>query len=306
MGASLDKKSSPITGPRLTRRGVLIGGLLATCFPCISSARASTVSATLNSAVDLYYAYVERTSGRIVAVKSFAAVNPAVAGRRFALYPYVEPFSDIYFGQAATIFKQDVARYGLMGAKGSTGENYTPRQFTHHLLLNLGDRELGHEIGRLAMERATEAQKATASALLRTVHSGYNGSLIIGNPQLLAEATRFFVGRELLKPVLYQGVEPKVGMLAELPARSRQLASLDQSELSAGDGAVQGAVALSETLSAQVGIALESAITGVSASAFSINNSLSLDPNSALSTALSSKSINGEAGRAAVVQNDIA
>ncbi|GAB6051293.1 hypothetical protein JCM17960_01130 [Magnetospira thiophila] len=208
----------------------------------------------LETVDDLYCVYINRATGRVQAVKSFAEVNPEIASGKDAAVPYKAPNKNVYIGRAPILFKQDIKRYSIvdiekrnegLGFFSQLKDSYLPGEYTHHFLLTLSDRELGrNDLGDWALDTASEAQKKIAMDLLHRIHRGYNGSLVTGDPEEMAEATRFYTGRELLVPRLYRGTPPNVGDLAFIGTSGIQLASLEPVQIAqATQGAVTGAAA---------------------------------------------------------------
>ncbi|MBF0270213.1 MAG: hypothetical protein HQL44_16645 [Alphaproteobacteria bacterium] len=243
-----------------SRRRFLIGsGTFALALPLAGKAlaeEAATPDINIETPENLFCVYVERATGRVVSAKSFIDVNPEIVNGPQALNPYIAPTRNISLGtRAPTLFKLDVKRFAIvdiekrnetLSAFNSLHDAYTPGEFTHHFLLSLADRELGREsLGAWALSKANEAQKATALELLARIHTGYNGELITGDPEKLAEAVRFYTGRELIRPVLFLGQAPDIGAMVFIPAQGLRVASAGALHLAqAGNHAVGGGVAV--------------------------------------------------------------
>lgn len=274
-GERVASETSRVRG--CTRRHVLTGaGAFALALPLARMAQASEAETSIETPENLFCAYVERATGKVVAAKSFIEVNLEIVNGPQALTPYIAPTRNIAIGlRSPTLFKQDVKRYAIvdidkrnetLGAFNSLHDSYTPGEYTHHFLLTLADRELARqELGDWAMRQATEAQKAAGLELLARIHTGYNGDLVTGDAKKMAEATRFYTGRELLRPLLYLGQAPAVGVTALIPEKGLRIASADGLRLALNEaGAVQGGVAVSmgSNMARAVSTASQGATTG--------------------------------------------
>lgn len=280
------KAPSPLAGEGwgegLNRRRFLIGsGTFALALPFARISLAADAPAQAETKIEtpdnLFCVYVDRTTGTVIASKSFIDVNPEIKEGKNALVPYRAPTRNISVSNAPTLFKQDVTRFAIVdmpkrnaevGAFSSLYDAYAPGEYTHHFLLNLADRELARELGDWALKNASEAQKAAALDLLHRIHTGYNGSLITGEPEKMAEAVRFYTGRELLRPMLFLGKPPTAGSLAVIPNTGIRLATAGDVRLAlAGDGAVSGGVSvgISSNMSQAMSTAAQGATHGVSA-----------------------------------------
>ncbi|MBF0356048.1 MAG: hypothetical protein HQL43_12505 [Alphaproteobacteria bacterium] len=242
-----------------TRRQFLIGtGTFALALPFAGTVLADETAPDIKieTPENLFCAYVERATGRVVSAKSFIDVNPEIISGPQALNPYIAPTRNISLGaRAPTLFKLDVKRFAIvdiekrnetLSAFNALHDAYSPGEFTHHFLLTLADRELGREtLGAWALGKATEAQKATALELLARLHTGYNGDLVTGDPEKMAEAVRFYTGRELIRPVLFLGQAPDIGALVFIPAAGLRVASAGHVQLAQAVGnALGGGVAV--------------------------------------------------------------
>lgn len=284
-------RSEPVTGRGTSRRqlllgtGVIAGGLL---LPRIGMSAEDQPAVKLTSASDLHCAYVNRQSGRIEAVKSFIEVNPEIAEGKTARVPYRAPTKNVYVGAASSLFKTDIKRYGIVDIEArneqlgwftTLRDSYTPGEYTHHFLLTLVDRELGREqLGDWALGKATAGQKQAALAMLDRIHRGYNGDIIKGDPEKMLQATRYYTGRELLRPVLYAGEPPSVGDLAMADGVGVQVASLEPVLLAqaGASGSVSGDVDIGGELANDVSAAAEGATEGVSASGTAMGSTASV------------------------------
>lgn len=230
--------------------------------------------ATMLDTVDnLYCVYVNRATGKVVAVKSFAEVNPEIAEGKTAATPYKPPNKNVYIGRASTLFTQDIKRYAIvdiekrnegLGFFSQLKDSYLPDEYTHHFLLTLADRELGREeLGAWALDTATAPQKQTALDLLRRIHKGTNGAYVTDDPDKMAEATRFYTGRELLKPMLYLGTAPQIGELAMIGWDGIEVASNGDLQLAlAGDGRLTGGIDVGDGAANDMSVAAKGATEG--------------------------------------------
>jgi len=276
-----NKSPSPLAGEGWgegpSRRQFLIGaGGFALSLSITSTAHADEAEIKIESPENLFCAYVDRVTGQVVAVKSFIDVNSEIITGPFALVPYRAPTKNVSFGnRAPTVFKLDVKRYGIVdvakrndavGSFSSLYDAYTPGEYTHHFLLNLADRELGREeLGQWAMGKASEAQKAQALELIGRVHTGYNGDLITGDKDKMAEATRFYTGRELIRPMLFLGTPPSIGAVVMLPQAGLRVADARTTRIALNDkGAVSGAVSVGtdSSMASAVSTASQGATSG--------------------------------------------
>jgi hypothetical protein len=274
-----------------SRRQFLIGaGGFALSLPFASFAHADEAAAPeikIESPENLFCVYADRASGRVLAAKSFIDVNPEIVNGPQALNPYIAPTRNISLGtRTPTLFKLDVKRYAIvdiekrnqtLSAFDSLHDAYTPGEYTHHFLLNLADRELSREeLGQWALGKATEAQKAAALELLQRVHTGYNGELVTGDPEKMAEAVRFYTGRELIRPMLFLGQAPGVGALVFIPADGLRVASAGQTQIALSEsGAVGGGVSVGSrtSMASAVSTASQGATSkGVSAVAAAVGS----------------------------------
>ncbi|MDK9719835.1 MAG: hypothetical protein OEL53_01480 [Rhodospirillales bacterium] len=267
-----------------TRRQALFGATgFALTLALPGKARADEAETSIETPDNLFCAYVDRATGKVVSVKSFIDVNPEIKEGRKAAVPYVAPTMNVSLTHAPTAFKLDVARFAIvdiakrnaeLGGFTQLYDSYTPGEYTHHFLLNLADRELTRELGDWALSKASEAQKKAALELLARIHTGYNGDLITGDAKRMAEAVRFYTGREVLRPMLYLGTPPKTGALAANSAF--RLAAMGTTQLAVAEGgAVTGAVSvgMNSSMSQAVSAAAEGATNGVSASGAAVGAS---------------------------------
>lgn len=294
----------------ITRRRMLAGaGGMALALPFARLSFAADAPASPETKIEtpdnLFCAYVDRATGSVVSVKSFAEVNPEIVNGPFALNPYIAPSKNVSFGnRAPTVFKLDVKRYGIVdfakrndevGSFSSLYDAYTPGEFTHHFLLTLADRELGREgLGAWSLNKASAAQKARALELIERVHTGYNGDLIKGDADKMAEATRFYTGRELLRPMLFLGTPPGVGAMVMLPQTGLRVAEAGRTQIALSDaGAVAGAVSVGtgSSMASAVSTASQGATTGgVSAVATAVGASAGVGGGGGGSTSTGSSS----------------
>ncbi|MBF0355505.1 MAG: hypothetical protein HQL43_09745, partial [Alphaproteobacteria bacterium] len=101
--------------------------------------------------------------------------------------------------------------------------------------------------------------------LLARVHTGYNGDLITGDPEKLAEAKRFYTGREVLKPMLFIGAPPNVGAVVMIPQGGIRVADNGRTQIALNNaGAVSGAVSvgMNSSMAAAVSTASQGATSG--------------------------------------------
>ncbi|TAN56153.1 MAG: hypothetical protein EPN26_04250 [Rhodospirillales bacterium] len=263
-------------GEGVTRRRFLIGAAGATlALPFARLAQAEEAEVKIETPDNLFCVYVERATGKVVSSKSFVEVNPEIKAGRKAPIPYMAPTQNVSITHAPSVFKQDVTRFAIvdiakrnaaLGAFNALYDSYTPGEYTHHFLLNLADRELTLELGDWALAQASEAQKKAALDFLHRIHTGYNGALITGDARKMAEAVRFYTGREVLRPILFLGQPPETGALAT--GKHIRLATLDPIRLAlAESGAVGGGVSVGvgSGMSQAVSAAAEGATNGVSA-----------------------------------------
>ena len=243
--------------------------------PFARLAQAEEAEVKIETPDNLFCVYIERATGKVVSSNSFIEVNPEIKEGRKAPVPYMAPTQNVSLTHAPTIFKQDVARYPIvdiskrnaaLGAFSQLYDSYTPGEYTHHFLLNLADRELTRALGDWALAQASDAQKKSALDFLHRIHTGYNGGLITGDARKMAEAVRFYTGREVLRPMLFLGQPPESG--AQATGRHIRLAVLDPIRLAlATSGAVGGGVSvgIGSSMSEAVSAAAEGATNGVSA-----------------------------------------
>lgn len=227
----------------------------------------------LDNLDNLHCVYVNRATGKVVAVKSFADVNPEILSGKTANTPYHKPTKNVWLGRTGTLFQLDVKRYAIvdiearnegLGFFSSLKDSYTPEEYTHHFLLTLADRELGREdLGGWALANATEDQKQAALDLLYRIHKGTNGRYVTEDADKMAEATRYYTARELLKPSLYIGTPPNVGEQAIIGTNGIQVASNAPVQIAlANDGAVTGGVNVGANAANDMSVAAKGATEG--------------------------------------------
>ncbi|MEG3617561.1 hypothetical protein V5T82_03745 [Magnetovibrio sp. PR-2] len=262
-----------MTTIKLNRRQLLKAGLGTAGGLVLAGVAWAEENATkLETLQNLHVAFVNRATGKVEFVKTFAETNPEILSGKTSRTPYRPPSKNVWLGRTGTLFQRDVKRYGIvdiekrnegLGFFSSLKDSYTPEEYTHHFLLTLTDRELGREeIGGWALANATDTQKKAALDLLYSIHKGTNGRYVTDDPEKMAEATRYYTGRELLKPSLYIGNAPSVGAQAFIPQSGIQVASTEAIQLALASGAVTGGVDVGAGAANDMSVAAEGATEG--------------------------------------------
>ncbi|MDK9719653.1 MAG: hypothetical protein OEL53_00565 [Rhodospirillales bacterium] len=302
-------------GRSVSRRDILKGAAgtaaLIGCPVLSRTALGAEIETLIETPDNLFCVYVDRASGKVVSSKSFIDVNPEIKEGKKAPVPYIAPTMNVSITHAPTVFKLDVARFGIvdmpkrnaeLGAFNSLYDSYTPGEYTHHFLLNLADRELDRELGDWAYGNASEGQKKAALELLRRIHTGYNGELITNDAKKMADAVRFYTGREVLRPLLYLGKPPEAGVLALIPGKEIRLAARGTIQLALADsGAVAGSVSVGTNTGMSQGMsaAAEGATQGVSAVGAAVGASAGVGASSGGASSAGSGGDGGAGGGAA-------
>lgn len=251
--------------------GVAMLGTLAS-----SPVKANDLVTKLENSQELTCGYVNRESGRLEFKESFVNVNPELGKGTRASTPYSKPTTDIYIPTQNDSFKDDVVRFGLQGYEAIAdkglfltswsykNEKMSPEMYSTHVLLNLCDRALAEEkIGEWAIANANEIQKKMGMERLFSTHSGHNGGIVTDNETRMTEATRFYVGKEVLKSVLYIRNGPEIGGLAFIPASGIRVASTGPIEIAlSASGMVNSGVEVGDSLANDISVAAKGATTG--------------------------------------------
>lgn len=254
-------------GSLTSRRAALMGAVglgAAAMMPGRVSWASADGDTRIDDPADILFAFVERATGRVQFVRPFSDMVPLTG---LSVAPYRPPRRNIYLPTTPTLFRLNAERYGIVDMAtrnsqesyffSSLRDSYRPAEFTHHLLLTMADMALLNPlISAWVQETATEDQRATALDLLHRLHGGYNGRQIIGDPERLAEAERYYTARELLRPVLYLKQAPRPGELAQAGSGPVQFASTELVQAAHPPNPFIGGVTLSNGTAGAIAVAV--------------------------------------------------